>query len=277
MSYRTILVHVDDSPQAGARIRAAARLALDAQAHLVGAAMTGVSRFLPPGSLELDAPAIAEHLALMRQRAQLALQQFDAIAAQMGVPSAEHRLVNDDTDGGLTLQARYADLVVLSQFNPDLASASRSDLPEYVFLSTPRPVLVLPHQYQDQPLGKRVMVAWDGSVEATRALTAALPLLKAALLVTVSVFGAGAHAGAHGEQPGADIALYLSRHGVNVDVVSGDGDIDAGQALLAQAARLGIDLLVMGGYGHTRLREMLLGGVTRTVLESMTMPVLFSH
>jgi nucleotide-binding universal stress UspA family protein len=277
MCYRTILVHVDDSPQAGARIRAAARLALDAQAHLVGAAMTGVSRFLPPGSIELDAPAIADHLAHQRQRAEGALQQFGAITAQLGVPSTEQRLVNDDVDGGLTLQARYADLVVLGQFNPDLALASWSDLPEYVFLSTARPVLVLPRQYDCQTIGRRIMVAWDGSVEATRALTNALPLLKAATQVIVAVFDAGARSSDHGEQPGADIALYLSRHGVKVDVVSGDEDIDAGKALLAQATRLETDLLVMGGYGHTRLREMLLGGVTRTVLEAMTMPVLFSH
>jgi nucleotide-binding universal stress UspA family protein len=138
-------------------------------------------------------------------------------------------------------------------------------------------VLVLPCHHTPAPLGRRALLAWDGSVEATRALTQALPLLKTASQVELMVFDAGARSADHGELPGADIAQYLSRHGVKVDVMSRSEGIDTGRALLEQAARQKADYLVMGGYGHTRFREMLLGGVTRTVLETMTIPVLFSH
>jgi nucleotide-binding universal stress UspA family protein len=114
-------------------------------------------------------------------------------------------------------------------------------------------------------------------MEATRAVTAALPLLKQAARVTVVVFNPQSRYGVHGQQPGADLALYLSRHGVRVEVSAQPTALDAGNALLSLAADTGADLLVMGGYGHARLREMLLGGVTATILRDMTLPVLMAH
>jgi len=101
--------------------------------------------------------------------------------------------------------------------------------------------------------------------------------LRMASVVDVVVFNASAQDEAHGEVPGSDLALYLARHGVSVNVINRRTDIDIGNALLSLCADQGSDLLVMGGYGHTRFREILLGGATQTVLESMTLPVLMSH
>jgi len=104
-----------------------------------------------------------------------------------------------------------------------------------------------------------------------------MPLLKRAKNVTLVVFNSSARYDVHGEQPGADIALYLARHKVKVEVLSQTTTIDVGNSLLSLSSDLGTDLIVMGGYGHTRFRELLLGGVTKTVLNTMTVPVLMSH
>jgi nucleotide-binding universal stress UspA family protein len=278
MTYRTILVHADLSRHAPQRIRFAATLARTFDAHLVGGAMTGVSRFLLPGSIAMGGPMIADQVELMRDNAERALVQFDALADQTGAPTFERRLVQDDFDGGMALQARYADVVVLSQTDPDDATlGSWNDLPEYVLLNAVRPVLLVPYAGNWEHAGSHALVAWDGSMEATRAVTAALPMLKLAARVTVAVFNPQSRWGVHGEQPGADLALYLSRHGVRVEVSALPTVLDTGNALLSMAADTGADLLVMGGYGHARLRETLLGGVTATILRDMTLPVLMAH
>ncbi len=122
------------------------------------------------------------------------------------------------------------------------------------------------------------MVAWNASREAARAVRDAMPLLEQSQSVDLVTFRPKSSQGAHGELPGADIALHLTRHGINVDVQQlGGTDIDVGNALLSHVADRGSDLLVMGGYGHSRLREFVLGGATRTILSSMTVPVLMAH
>lgn len=281
MSYKTILVHVDHSAHAAARIEVAARLARSSEAHLVGAAMTGIAHFFEGDALANGWPVMSADIASLTERADHALANFDAIAASVGVLSYERRLLNDSIEGGLVLQSRYADLVVVSQTDP-MQGAFRNqwfDLPAYLMLNCARPLLLIPHGSAVGRFGDRVLLAWDGSAQATRAATSAIPLLRRAGIVTLAVFNSAQHASAHGEQPGADLALYLARHGVQVSVVvrdTGSGD-DVGLALLALAAERHCDLMVMGGYGHTRFHEVLLGGVTQTVLTTMATPVLMSH
>jgi nucleotide-binding universal stress UspA family protein len=274
MTYKTIVVHVDQSRHAAARIRLAAELAISEGAHLVGAAMTGISRFIyPDGAVFIDT-VIAD----LRAAANRDLDQFDRIASSLGVVSYERRLTEDDAAGGLSLQSRYADLVVVSQTDPDARGDDASaDVLEYVMLNSARPVLAVPYAGQFEHPGRRVLIAWDGSFEATRAIGNALPLLKRAHEVTVALFNVTDFSDTHGQQPGADMALYLARHGVKVNVTNATTELDIGNALLSQAADIGADLLVMGGYGHSRLREVLVGGVTRTILQCMTLPVLLSH
>jgi nucleotide-binding universal stress UspA family protein len=279
MSYKTILVHVDRSKHAAARIKIAAQLAMADNAHLVGAAMTGISRFLyQDNAMDINQTIIAAQLEGLNQVANEALAQFESIARQVGVLSYEKRLVNDEPEGGLAMQARYSDLVVVSQTDRDeLVSAIESDLPEYVMLNCARPVLIVPHAGQFNQIGTNVLVAWDGSIEATRAISNAMPLLKRAKNVTVALFNPSSQLDVHGEQPGADIGLFLARHKIAINVVERNTQVDVADALLSMAADLQSDMIVMGGYGHTRFREVVVGGVTMSILNSMTVPVLMSH
>ncbi len=265
MSYKTIVVHVDHSDHAPQRMRLAAELALAEGAHLVGAAANP----LPPFRTDYGF-----HLARGRARADplAALAGFDALARRLGVASYEQCLLDNDPVTALTERARYSDLVVLSQGDPDQAGAG-AGLAEAVMLNSLRPVLLVPYAGRFDHLGQRVLVAWDGSAEASRAITGALPILRRAAQVFVVVFNP-AQAARH---PGADMALFLVRHGVRVEVLEKTVDIDTGNALLSLATDHDADLIVMGGYRHSRVREALMGGTTRTVLATMTVPVLMSH
>jgi nucleotide-binding universal stress UspA family protein len=279
MSYKTILVHVDHSRHAPQRIRVAAEIALRDNAHLVGLAMTGVSRYLlDSDTVDQQEPVLLTHISALKKQAEQALERYEELVRQMGVLSWERRLVDDEPAGGVSLEARYADLVVLGQTDTDeVLPAMMSDFPEYVVMYAGRPVLIVPYAGSFEHIGKKILVAWDGSMEASRAINGALPFLRQAHDVKVVVFNADKQVNVHGEQPGADIALYLARHGVNVDVLQETTDQDSGNALLSLAADTFADLLVMGCYAHSRFREVLLGGASRTVLESMTLPVLMAH
>ena len=279
MSYKTILVHVDHSRHTPQRIRVAAEIALRDNAHLVGLAMTGVSRYLlDSDTVDQQEPVLLTHISALKKQAEQALEKYEELVRQMGVLSWEKRLVDDEPVGGVSLEARYADLVVLGQTDTDeVLPAMMSDFPEYVVMYAGRPVLIVPYAGSFEHIGKKILVAWDGSMEASRAINGALPFLRQAHEVKVVVFNADKQVNVHGEQPGADIALYLARHGVNVDVLQETTDQDSGNALLSLAADTFADLLVMGCYAHSRFREVLLGGASRTVLESMTLPVLMAH
>lgn len=279
MSYKTILVHVDESAHASERIKIAAAIAMTQDAHLIGTAMTGASRYLVQTRMlvELD-PNLRTHLDFLRQRARRGLEDFEASAQKLGLPSFEKRLVDDEAGGGICLQARYADLIVIGQHDPnEISPVTMPDFAQYVMLNSGRPVLLVPYAGRFDTIGNRVLVAWNGSMEATRAITSAMPLLKRAPMVDVAVFNPNAEPLAHGPQPGADMGLYLARHGIRVNVLQRQTSQETGSALLALARELNSDLVIMGGYGHNRFREILLGGVTRTVLDEMTIPVLMSH
>jgi nucleotide-binding universal stress UspA family protein len=275
MGYKTILVHVDASPASSDRIRLAIGLAQAAGAHLVGSALTGVSRFVTPGMVACGDARLAERCADLRRAAATALERFDALVRAEGLSSSEARLIDDDVDGGMALQARYCDLVVVEQSGAG-AAGPRDDLPEYLLLASARPVLVLPHAGHATSLGGHALVAWDGSIEATRAVTGALPLLRAASATTV--VACGDDSGRPGEDdPCTRLAAWLGRHGIAARTGHPAATGDVGEALLSTAAGLGAGLLVMGGYGHAHYRELLLGGVTATVLRTMTLPVLLAH
>jgi nucleotide-binding universal stress UspA family protein len=278
MSYRTIVVHADRAANAEARIALAAALALREEAHLVGAAMTGMPRSMLAGrTYEGSGVFLADYLRRANERVRQALENFEGIVRKLGVASYESRSSNEDEYAGLCMQSRYADLLVLGQAAPPAEGDDSvlPDLPDYVLLNCGRPVLLVPRSGRFPTVGKQVLVAWNGSMEAARAVTAALPLLRGAERVTLAVLGDSADT--LGESPGADIALYLARHGVNVEVLRRPAASDPGAALLSLAAELGVDLLVMGAYGHSRFREMMLGGATRTVLAASRIPVLMAH
>jgi nucleotide-binding universal stress UspA family protein len=275
MSYKTILVHVDTSPRAPARIALAARIAAEQGAHLLGVAMTGVPRYIFYGSnVDITRSVLDAQLQVLVDAANDALARFDTIAAGFPGVSFERRVVDDDDGPGLAAQSRYADLVVLSQSDPNVPlTRIGPDLPAFVMLHSGCPVLVTPFAGAPAAAGTHALVAWDESMQASRTVARAVPLLRRAHKVSLVVFNAGAEQ----RLAGADIALYLARHGVNVEVLREETEYEIGFALLELAAKLGADMLVMGGYGHARFREVVLGGVTHTMLSNMTIPVVMSH
>ncbi len=280
MAYKTILVHVDGAQQAAQRIRVAADLAKTEEAHLVGAALADIAPFVfyIGGGFDTIDPDLANQFDLSRKAAAAALQSFDAQAAAIGANSVERRLLDGEAWIEFCLQARYSDLVVIGQ-SPSDADAPRHAVAfsDYVLLNCPRPLMIIPSAWQSPRIGQRILIAWNASMAAARAVASAIPLLRRASQVELVVFNPGREApDVHGAEPGADIALYLARHAVHVNVRRQSTDADIGLAMMRCADDCDADLIVMGAYGHSRFRELMLGGVTRTVMRSMTVPVLLA-
>ncbi|ACC70324.1 universal stress protein [Paraburkholderia phymatum] len=277
MSYKTLLVHIDDSRHSPARIALSLDLAKRWDAHLIG--LYTVCTDLLPGALrKSESRPFAELEARHSELRQKAHDSFLAAAERAGHGSVEWRAPRGPAQEVATLHARHADLLILGQDDSkDAASYVAPNFVGNLILDAGRPALVVPHAGTVQALGENVLIAWDGSREAARAVADALPLLENARYVTVDIVQ---HADGAREAPvGIDVAAWLDTHGVNASFSATPRHIgaNAGATLLNRASDMHIDLLVMGAYGHSRARERVFGGVTRTMLESMTLPVLMSH
>ncbi|MBC3880205.1 universal stress protein [Undibacterium sp. LX40W] len=279
MTYKSILVHVEDSKHATQRTIVAHELAKQFDSHLIGLAVTGISRYVFEGSdFSISDPNIGLHLNDLHKRAERAIERFNYDCNSLGGNQFEANIANDEANGGLGLRARYCDLIVIGQSNPHEPSPSvMSDFPEFMVVNAGRPTLIIPYAGAHTNISRRVVIAWDGSREAARAVTDSIPVLKKANSVQILILNPGANAEAHGDEPGADIALYLARHGIKVEVCVRFSKNDIGDAILQISKELDASLLVMGAYGHSRFREMVMGGVTRHILENMNLPVLMSH
>lgn len=278
MSYKTILVHCDASRSVGSRLAAAAEVAQRFDARLVGLHAREPFEVVSyvDGGMALG-PLMEAYEAGRAATEKTARTAYDKVAKGATFAS-EWRVTEAFADDALAVNARYADLLVIGQADPEDVAGSRNDLPEAMAFATGRPVLVVPRIGALAPIGRTVMLCWNASRESARAAADALPFLCAAEKVIVLVIDPEVSADGHGQEPGADVALWLARHGVNVTVqreVAADAKV--GETILSRAADLDADLIVMGVYGHSRLREFVLGGASRTLLESMTVPVLMSH
>jgi nucleotide-binding universal stress UspA family protein len=275
--YKTILVHYDAGNTAPARLELALEIGARFSAHV--AALYALSEVPAPHQAYKSAQIVREAQEQMRADMRAAARRgYQECLRRTGFDKAEWRETKSDALDAVALHARYADLVVIGQQESDSASGVGRDFERGLPLAAGRPVLVVPYTFRQRPVGRHVMIAWNASREAARAVNDALPLLKQASHVHVVALNPVTSPSAHGEEPGADVALYLARHGVKVTVMHQPSpDVDAGNALLSWASDLSADLIVMGAWGHSRLREYVLGGVTRTLLESMTVPVLMSH
>jgi nucleotide-binding universal stress UspA family protein len=246
-------------------------------AHLTGVAFgnAGIPSFVMPDvPSDVLAGVIAENEAAARK----SIDRFES-AIQRGGVAGEHRLVVDGNSGppdALALLARRCDLSVVMQ--SDHRNGAHNDLMiEAALFGSGRPVLVVPYIHKGGVALNRVICCWDGSRTAARAVNDALPILRKAKSVEVFIV-ANEKTRTERELRGADIARHLARHGVQVEVeITPAADIDVASIVLSHAADLSADMLVMGGYGHSRLREFMLGGVTRGILETMTVPVFMSH
>lgn len=278
MGYKTILVNCDASKAVDRQLDVATDLAQRFGAYLVG--LHARRPFEAPTYYDIGVPMgpLFEAYEQGANADQMAAKAaFDKAIKGKHLP-AEWRVVDGYPDDELAISARYADLLVVGQTDLQNITPTPSDLPESVALSTGRPVLVVPYIGAANPPGKKVMLCWNASRESARAATDALPFLKAAEEVIVMVVDPRISADGHGAEPGADVATWLARHDIKVTVqrdVAADADV--GNVILSRAADHAVDLLVMGVYGHSRLRELVLGGASRTLLSSMTVPVLMSH
>jgi len=279
MSFKEILVTLEPGAALERRMLHAADLALTHEAHLVGLSVIepiNLAGYFSPG---LDALGEIEerHLRAAEAAARKVEAGFNTMCARLGL-SGEWRLGTGDTADLTVAHARYADLTITGQMNPETPPpGSAARLPERLALASGRPVLIIPYVGRYEPIGNRVLVSWNRTREATRAVNDALPLLQKAEHVTVLSINPE-QGDPQPNPPGADLALHLARHGVTVEnSYTVAKDIAVGSAILSRAADLGADLIVMGCYGHSRLRELVLGGASREILGHMTVPVLMSH
>jgi nucleotide-binding universal stress UspA family protein len=279
MSWKEILVYVDGQSNWRPTAEAAAQVAARFGAHLVGLEVIHMPE-LRDGVVRrgLGEEYFQQRRRDLEEDARRLGEEFSRWADGAGL-RAEWRVGDGEPVKVLAVHARYADVVVVGPPAPHtLLSLEAPHFAAAVVLAAGRPVLVVPAEGRPATLATNVAIAWNASREATRAVTDALPLMDGAARVSVLVVRPRTGGQAHGPLPGADVAHYLAHHGTNVEVIRIDGDHrEVGAVLLDQVARLGADLLVMGAYGHSRLREIVLGGATETVLERAVVPVLMSH
>lgn len=253
-------------------------------AQQVGAHLTGLALVYDPVTpvYTVATPLPAEYIADAREQAlgdaRRSAAAFEAAAATAGI-SSESRLVESVGTSGfgdIVRQCALADMVVIGQQNPDRSEPMREAMIEAILFQAGVPTLIVPHSGPSSLGTRKAIVAWDGRATAARAAREALPLLALTDSVTVAIVTDGK--AAPDDAPGTEIATYLSRHGLEVTVRSiPNVHRDVAGTLLSFAKDEGADFLVMGAYGHGRLREFILGGVTRGIMEGMTLPVIMAH
>jgi nucleotide-binding universal stress UspA family protein len=277
MAYRTILVHLPDDTRARELMSLGLDFARTFDSHLIAAYVFPAYRITPPIPLPFGSDVAGQIRRAVAEDVDRTRKAFDAATANQPVVCEWRAVTSQRRDAcEIVLEhARAADLVIASQADPDWDLSSILDFPERLMLGAGRPVLVLPRAGKFR-MPKRITVAWNDRREAARALGDALPLLKTADDVTIVTIEEDAPR--EGQLPDTEIAAALGRHGIKARLVSDvRGHRAVGEAILQQAADHGADLLVMGAYGHSRVREFVFGGATRHILNDMTLPVMFSN
>jgi nucleotide-binding universal stress UspA family protein len=275
-----IVVFIDGRTEAAGILEFAGVLAEEHGAHLI-------SVFMEPEPTVTPAETFARGKGMLRvsevHRAELDRIEgerralFEDIVRRHGIRSGSEWRSLPYLSTEVGVHAYYADLVVIDQPEPVGQTAGPPGLAESLVLSSGRPIIVFPPRSNVSRV-RRILVGWNARRESIRAVADALPLLAKAEAVEVLVVDHERRPAGHGQEPGADIARHLLRHGVHVEVrrLSSGGE-EVGHLLLSQAAAFGADLLVMGAYGHSQLSEWMFGSVTRTVLREAGLPVLMSR
>jgi len=287
MALKDVLVLTDARRNIDTRLRLAAEIAGRDGGHLAGlyvlAPMPLFGGGMPFTGGEAELKTLEVQQSKMREigLAEAArLETAFRTAVEGAGVAAEWRVVEGSLTETAVFHARHADLTVVGQVDPDNSRFGTAQLPENVLLASGRPVLFVPYAGRFTTLGRNVLLAWSATRESARAANDALPILKTAETVTVLWVNPGHGIKETGDEPPptADIALHLARHGVKAEAsFTVSAEVDVGNTILSRAADFGSDLIVMGGYGHSRTREFILGGVTRTILQHMTVPVMMSH
>lgn len=277
--YKTILVHLSSAASMGSTMRLAASVARRQGAHLIGTASSGMAEvnYL----LALGAPMAmmpGSEIDLLRSDAETKLGQFEAHCREFGVDSYETRLFDLTTEDALLMQSRYCDLVIAGQGEIHSSSVLMPlQLTGALVSKAARPVLLVPQDCNADAAFERILVAWNGSLEASRAVAFGMPLIRAAAKVVVAVINPDQERIDTGGEPGADLATYLARQHPAVELVRRDTHEPIHTALAAVARETGADLMLGGAYGHSRWHDWVLGSTTRALLEQAQLPILMSH
>lgn len=280
MAMRDLLVVVDDTPGAAARMEVAATLARDNDAHVTGLWVSDPVNMPVAVAVEIPDALLRQFEERAVEKAAAAKAGFEEVMARFGIAAkSEWRQVEGDPTAVTAVHGRYADLVIVGQVAPDRDDDTAVVIPEDLLFDCGRPLLVVPHVGHFPTVGQRIIVGWNASREAARAVGDAMDLLTRAHKVAVMAVNPK-RKGLHGlgDAPGADIAHHLSRHGCKVEAAQTANDqIDPGDTLLNLISDTSSDMVVMGAYGRSRLREMVLGGMTRFMLRHATVPLFMSH
>lgn len=280
MSWKDILAIVADAELDEPALALAETLAKQCTCHLAAAFLTP----LPDEPLAYEPTVVAgvwaELLGRARSDAEAERKRVEARLARLGkecdLRTAE--ALSRDLGRVAAVHARYADVAIMTRPSDGPGGDLREEVIEGVLFHSGRPALIAPPNWKGEAVGKRVVVAWDASREATRALSEAQPLLESAEKVTVITIDAKPKMFGHGEQPGANIAAHLSRRGLPAEVKNVDSaGRSASVTILEEANARNADLVVMGGYAHSRLRELVFGGATRDLLRAANVPLLMAH
>ena len=271
MTIKEILVHIDGASSDSVRLRLALDLAQRLGAALVGALILPSMELLELTHNEA-ALALALELAALERGAAAAEERFRRQLKEHGI-AGDWYVVRGRAETCLAGRAWAADLVVLGQHDPDCPTILEA--PEDVILACGCPALVVPYAGRFDRIGDDVVVAWNGSREASLAVHDTLPVLSTAGRTTVISVDPG---DGPDIPPGEELVAALVRHGLQATSERMvEAELTISEAILAGIVDLGADLLVMGAYGHSRWRETILGGMTRDILEQMTVPVLMAH
>ena len=274
--FAEIVVFIDGRSETAGILNFASVLAQEHDAHLIGVFIQPEPNVTPAESFALGLGTLAVIKAHGAQLEKIETRQralFEDIARHQGIRAEWRSLTHWDSEVGAA--AHYADLTVIGHSERS-GEASPSGLVESLIRTSGRPLVLFPLNSTVSRI-RRILVGWNASREAIRAVADALPFLVRAEAIEVLAVDAKRYRD-HGQEPGADIARHLARHGAKVNVrrVSSGGE-DIGRVLLSRAVSFGADLLVMGAYGHSRLNEWIFGGVTQTILRETGLPVLMSR
>jgi nucleotide-binding universal stress UspA family protein len=276
MTYKTILVHLNDSRRAEKVLEPAAQLAVRFNAHLIG---LHVCSAVPASPIPMASSALGSIVAAERRNSEAIAETFKRMTTgQPYVAEWQLQKVSHLNLAAVVMErGRAANLIVAGQTDPEWDLSPVMDFPEHLALQSGRPVLVIPYAGRYPTIGRRVVVAWKPSRESARAVFDALPLLLEA--ETVHILEVKERPDdASTLAPDTAIAAALARHGIRPEVrTSLASEISIGDEILSRAADLDADLLVMGAYGHSRFRELVFGGTTRHIARHMTLPTLLSH
>ena len=280
MAYKTILAVLDRQANAALISDFAISLAETFSGHVTGMHLENLSSVPMVAPMEIPDPVAIEALQEAARAETAAIEEIFTHKTSQSVCTYEWRNIVSSvgfSSASVVDSARSADLIIAAQGDGSLLSESRADIEGFLFDSG-RPVLLVPQIMTEPKPIRRVLLAWNGSREAARATFDALPFLKAADFVEIFSVNPPETPTQSPETAGAEIAATLARHGINAVLSTHSAtDLDASAAIENRLADASIDLLVMGAYGHSRWREMLFGGVTRTLLQSMTALTLLSR